>query len=650
LKIVSADSQAFESVCEKKKVSVSSMNVFQRAARKVLGFEQTELQLREAIAARDDSLDLLQEDLSAALELAIEDEGWRKLNDEDGGALFSGAQRRRISQLARLMYLKNPVIKRAVDVQSHYVWGRGINVAATHPDVNQVIQDFIDDKDNQKEITSHGAQLQKEVELQTDGNIFFAFFIQLRTGRIKMRSFPHGEVTEIITDPEDRKTPRFYKREWTAKTVEMATGRTLTTRHTAYYPDWEYSPATRPARIGEHKIEWSSPIFHIKSGSFSDQDFGLSEVFSAISWAKAYKEFLEDRASVARALSVFAWKATGENGAKGLQKLKKKLGAIGAATADATGTRFNGSDNVSGVRVASTIATTKGNDIDPIKTSGATINPEEGRRFLLMVAAAFGIPETFFGDVSVGTLATAKSLNRPTEMMMVNRQLFWMAILTRIFQFVIDWAIRANAGALPGRVIIDNQTGERIIQIGNDTKTNKPMDRHIEITFPTVVEPDVGAEVTSIVSAATFLPDAKLVARLLLDALGVDDVDKVLEHCFDEEGNLKHPPQVSGNGFNTGDQGSDDVNDAKDKKKATAAKETQKKGCSCGQCASVVSENKKSAPKIHVEPGAIEPMSEADLSAALTFTAEDVAAAIELAGGKMKEMLTARPAVEPTES
>ena len=157
------------------------MNVFQRAARKALGFEQTESQLHEALRSRDDSLDLLQEELGAALELAIEDEGWRKLGDDDG-EMFSRAHRLRIAQLARLMYLKNPVIKRAVDVQSHYVWGRGINVAATHPDVNQVIQDFIDDCDNQKEITEHGAQLQKEVELQTDGNIFFAFFPNARTG------------------------------------------------------------------------------------------------------------------------------------------------------------------------------------------------------------------------------------------------------------------------------------------------------------------------------------------------------------------------------------------------------------------------------------------------------------------------------------
>jgi hypothetical protein len=514
------------------------MNFLQRAGRKVFGIEVTESRLQEERRAQSATLDLLREELSGALlDLAIEDEGWNKLGD-DGGQMFSRAFQVRQSQLARLMYIKNPIIKRAVDVQAQYVFGRGVHIEATDKVVNEVIQAFLSDEDNQKEIASHLSQLEKEIELQCDGNIFFAFFPNARTGHVKMASFPHCEVTEIITDPENKKKPWFYKREWIAETTDLLTGETKTGRQVVYYPDWKYSPIVKPRAIGKVRIDWTTPVMHVKSGLFSDQKFGLSEVISAIPWAKAYKEFLEDRASVARALSVFAWKATGENGAKGLAKLKQKLGVLSNATADATGTRLP--EGTSGVRVASTIALTKGNDIDPVKTAGATINPEEGRRYLLMVAAAFGIPETFFGDVSVGTLATAKSLNRPTEMMFANRQLLWMAVLMAILNYVIDWSIRAPQGKLSGRVTI-NDAGMREIEIAEGT------DRHIEITFPNVVEPDIIGEVKSLVLAAKFLPDAKLIARLLLSALRVDDLDTLLDQMFDENGVPKNAPPATDN-------------------------------------------------------------------------------------------------------
>ena len=41
---------------------------------------------------------------------------------------------------------------------------------------------------------------------------------------------------------------------------------------------------------------------------------------------------------------------------------------------------------------------TEGNTMEPIRLGGVTIHPDEGRRFLLMAAAATGWAEQFFGD------------------------------------------------------------------------------------------------------------------------------------------------------------------------------------------------------------------------------------------------------------
>jgi hypothetical protein len=613
------------------------MNFIQRVGCKVLGIETLESRIKQSARATDAQLDVLREELSSALlELAAEDEGWDNLG-EASGQMFSRAFQVRQSQLARLMFIKNPLIKRGMQIQAQYVWGRGVDIEAKNADVNKALQTFIDDADNKKEITSHGAQLEKEIELQADGNNFFTFFPNARTGHVKVSSFPHSECTEIVTDPENKKKPWFYKREWTVETTDLKTGRRVTQKKVLYYPDWKYAPLSKPRSIGSVHIDWTSPVFHVKSGLFSDQLFGLSEIVAAIPWGKAYTEFLEDRASVARALSVFAWKATGEKGAKGLARLKQKLGQLSTAATDATGA--NVPVGTGGFRTASTIAVTKGNEIEPIKTGGATINPEEGRRFLLMIAAAFGVPETFFGDVSVGTLATAKSLNRPTEIMMVNRQIFWQAVLLEIFNFVIDWSIRAPQGQLSGQVTI-NDAGERQIKLDGDENA-----RHIEITFPNVVEPDIPGDVEAITTAAKFLPDARLVARLLLSALGVDDLDTVLDDMFEKDGTPKNPPLVAPDADPDADekQGNDKGKAKPPKAKTKNRESASDEDCRCTACQKQNVKEAKAKIAVHVEPGTLDPMSEDDLAAALTFTATDIAEALALAGDGMRELLTAQP-------
>ena len=145
-----------------------------------------------------DDTELLMERL-AALELALEDTEWLRMGDD--GHEFSADARRRIVDLARLMALKNPIIKRGVNVQVQYVWGQGVTIRAAQEEIDAVIQAFLDDEKNQDELTSHQAREQKERELQTDGNIFFVLFPNRITGAVRVRSAPVGEMSAIITNP-----------------------------------------------------------------------------------------------------------------------------------------------------------------------------------------------------------------------------------------------------------------------------------------------------------------------------------------------------------------------------------------------------------------------------------------------------------------
>jgi hypothetical protein len=171
---------------------------------------------------------------------------------------------------------------------------------------------------------------------------------------------------------------------------------------------------------------------------------------------------------------------------------------------------------------------------------------EDGRRLLLMVAAAVGLPESFFGDVSVGNLATAKSLDRPTELRFINRQTLWGDIHRAILGFAIMQAVKA--GVLKGKIIIEDDGTPRVELYPNPDETNPdkvgmPRDATVTVDFPSILEHDTPALVTSIVSAATMngqpqagVIQAKTVSKLLLQALNVDDVDSLLDELYPPEG------------------------------------------------------------------------------------------------------------------
>src|SRR5690348_13860874 len=140
------------------------------------------------------------------------------------------------------MYLKNPLINRAVSLTAVYIWGQGVTIEAKDEDTDAIIQAFLDDPSNQVELTSHQARLLKEIDLEVLGNLFFVFFTDPK-GSIKIRSITVDEIGEIICNPEDAKEPWFYHRQWKKQTFDYDTGVRIGMEENAYYPDWRYMPA-----------------------------------------------------------------------------------------------------------------------------------------------------------------------------------------------------------------------------------------------------------------------------------------------------------------------------------------------------------------------------------------------------------------------
>lgn len=449
------------------------------------------------------------------MELALEDRGWTR-QIALAQTEFSRYGLNRLMLICRMYAIKNPLIKRGIAISCDYVFGRGIEIRCEDDAADQVIQQFI--LANEREL-SHTGLVQKEHTLHTDGNLFFVFFSDDASGEIMLRTIDATEIVDILTDPDDLSQPRFYLRRWQARLVDESNGAVIPQSYEKYYPAIGYDPAVKIPSIAQKEVLWDTPVLHEKVGGLPKWLFGCPDVYAAIDWARAVTEFLSHWATIAEALARFAWNVETKGGTQAIQSLQQTLQTTLMAGGQSPET------NPPAV-TGSTFITGPGNKLTPIKTAGMQTDAEQCRRLVLMVAAAFGLPETFFGDASTGSLATAVSLDRPTELKFMDRQEAWKATLSRICMYVLERNYRS-----PGKL------REARLKAGSPDLS----DIGLEVAFPAVLEHDIAQTISAIVQGASlggFTPatmDIRTVAKLILRELAVDDPDAVIEAIWPED-------------------------------------------------------------------------------------------------------------------
>ena len=507
------------------------MSLLKKAVNKFTGKDIDRLE--EAVQGSNETIEYLQESIYQ-LEQQLQEVGWQQLGAWSQKE-FSREGLRQINMMARLYFLKNPLIKRAVLTQSQYVMGQGINIEAEDEEVDRVVQDFLDDPKNRQELTEQQALMQKETELQLFSNFFFVLFVNRATGKVRVRTIDPDEIDDIITNPEDHKEPWYYKRVYYARKYNMETGQYEEGhQQVVYYPDWN---VRRPrGTIGGQPVEQNVYIYHVSVNQLQGMKFGVSEIYAACDWARAYKEFLENWASLVKSLQKFAWKKKTKGTQKQVENLAKQA-----------------QSSFQELEAGATAVTNQATDLEPVKTQGATISAQDGRHLKLMISAATGIFEHYFGDPSTGNLATAKAMERPMELMFRDRQQLWKSIFQEILNFVIKQSVKAPQGQLSGEVYRDDQ-GYEFIQLGNDEE-GEERSKMINISFPELLEKDTHARVEAILNAFTHQGmdikpqyDIKYVTRLLLQALGEDNIDEKLEEMFPEGEQQPALPAPGGEG------------------------------------------------------------------------------------------------------
>ena len=413
-----------------------------------------------------------------------EEDNWKSLDDESQDSERDYVDLdsvQRASQLAYNYWVYNPLIRRGVDTISQYVFGRGFSITAEDEGVRQQAQQMWAEYDVQRQMS--GAQgIQRHCSLgQVHGNLFFALYPPGRSAR-KIRRFEMSQIQRVIYD------------RWGDPVLWLVIYRDPLLGPDAQ-PTWEWVKSIhyRDRQLVVPEGEEDYPITdeyymqHMTFGSLIGP-LGLPTFWPGIPWAKAYKAFLEDFAVISRSYRTFAWKLNGNN----MDSLQTSRSMISGAMERSDRSTFG----------VGQVATMPAADLNmaPIRTSNYTTPADGGRRLALMCMAAFGLPETYFSDVSVGTYATASSMERPVELMMRYVQEVWSREMEIMLSFLID----------------------------GDAENQK----EITVTFPPILEHDLLPSMQALKTIGeleyqSVLPED--IAVHAMQSLGIQDIEERLE-------------------------------------------------------------------------------------------------------------------------
>jgi hypothetical protein len=529
-----------------------------------------------------------------------EDLGWDLLNASHNpyGAHKEPDNETRREQVRRAYnyFYNHPIVGQAVSLNTWYVFGRGLTKPKYRPIQRRLkqeeaeqqdtasqkqreqAQDYIDrfwfDEDNQRTLSTHGAQEQKSNELQLQGNVFLLMFrseekagnaptpapdrhfstkprntlddlrqtkaapserlttvsqsepvTEKKNATVKVTDLPEHEIVDVIMHPENRKLPVYYKREYTpriynfeSKTYEPGE------KVTIYYRDWKHEApksvngepwGPKPEEIGE------GVVYHIKVNAVSDAKFGQSEVARILKWAKGLDEYMTSRMAVVQALAQIALQAKVKGGAKQVSQVAAQLADISNLANQvegATTTRDRADLNKTKVAL-----TNQGTELIPaVQDTGASSAMTDIQTIKGQLAAGLGLPMHYLGDVGSANLATATAMELPVLKMMEARQELWEGVFRDIIGYMLEG-------------------------VGLDPEG-------VEVQMPSILARDVNALVTSLAAlVAAVDPQVqnaemiRWVVSEILDAMGKVNTEEILDKIFPDDWAPPPPPGMVAN-------------------------------------------------------------------------------------------------------
>lgn len=262
---------------------------------------------------------------SHLVDLVLDQSGWMQV----GGApnwmqltlLYSEWNRQRAVIDSRVMYHQDVLTARAADMWTDFGFGQHVTVSPSDPALAEWFKEFWEAPRNRPVLGD--AEIQENSKsVLLDGEYFWAVWASVLDGRCTVRRIPTEQVREIICDPSDRDVPLWY-------VVADPQG-------DLYYPDWratEEMLARKPIPASAQVVDILRPLTHAVMIPVQRNKItvptgprGWPAFRQALVWARAYRDFIGDRATVAKLAAMYVQKLTAKNtGQRGVDDIVGRL-------------------------------------------------------------------------------------------------------------------------------------------------------------------------------------------------------------------------------------------------------------------------------------------------------------------------------------
>lgn len=488
----------------------------------------------------------VQEAITSLQALALEDRGWDKIvGSLDRDMTVQG--RKQTSQIAEVMTAANPLLKRGLTLRTAWVWGDGCEVRIDADtdgedtlDTGTFIAEWLEEHAGQVHSQQAGEQLERM--LYTRGAVVTMLHHDPASRTVTPRIVDSNSIEDVITDPDDVTRVWYYRRTYTQRTIgaDGRLGETKTLQ--VWHPHIDHHPVgkDRVDTINKEPVRWDQRMFHVVVNKPANPAtlWGFGDSYAAIPWARMSKEFLEQWAVLMRALSRYAWRSS----TKG-NKVQQA-----AATAQAQATQAGGGHWISDA----------GTTLEAVPKAGATIDAESGRPLQEMVASALDVPlAQLISNASTGangSRSAQETLDQPTELAMGARRRLWASWYQTLCGYVLDQA--AADGKFPGASVAV-VAGRRRVTWPEGTATT------VTVDWPAYDSVDLASVMDAVVKADQLdkLPPLFIVTaavRALAGAVGIDDVESILNQVKDDDGQYLQPKrQGLAAQLDTGDEDTD---------------------------------------------------------------------------------------------
>lgn len=350
-------------------------------------------------------------------QLAYEDQGWKLIGDWVSGDHLEGLDLEEVQTIAERIaprVVAGALPRRAVDLHSGFVWGRGCWIEGTEKPKGQGrltdVRKFYVDPVNQASLFSDSARESLQKARFIDGNVLAA----VNTKTKKVNLIPFNQVTGLRVDPDFPENVLMYKRTWDRKdgSANSKVSRWyVTTRFTGS------RPKTIPNGDGTRvQVDQDVTIVDLRANRQVGHVLGVPDGLAGLHWSEAYAQAMKWGMVVSESLAKILFRVTNKT-SKGVQNSAVKIAGFGGH--------------------GGTASMAEGQELSAVSTAGRGYDFGSNRALAAMAAAAWNVSNSdLLNDASANgsSYGSAQSLVAGNRNAMLLMQREWADFYKDIFE------------------------------------------------------------------------------------------------------------------------------------------------------------------------------------------------------------------------